>query len=274
MPAYPYYTSGCNEPAAGKGSAMLRLGVIGAFIILAALLATPARSQDAGRPPVGGVSSPLDAMIFYLARGPAGSCGPDCSEWIAAEGAVQWDSYKRLFALLDRLGGRKAPVILKVRGGAVSMSRPPWARSFASAGSMWARARRLLRNARARAEAACFALKRGGAPLDATIDSSSVECDIVCVLILAGGVHRTLPADAKVVIGPAHIRNRLAPNVSEEHQEGLQSHYGDQFRLYLIQMGVRAELVDILDRNSQARRATRLSRDDWLRLRLVTELAL
>ena len=116
---------------------MLRLGVIGAAMILAALLANPAHSQDDGRPPVGGVSSPADAMIFYLARGPAGVCGPDCSEWIAAEGAVQWDSYKRLLALLDRLGGRKAPVILNVRAEeAVSMSRPPWARSFANAASM------------------------------------------------------------------------------------------------------------------------------------------
>jgi hypothetical protein len=123
-------------------------------------------------------------------------------------------------------------------------------------------------------EAECFALKRGGAAVDATIDVSSVECVIDCVLILAGGVNRTLPADAKVVIGAMHICHRLGLNIPEKHQEGLQSYYSEQFRLYLIQMGVRAELIDIIDRNSEAQRTTRLSRDDWLRLGIVTALAL
>ena len=217
---------------------MLRLGVIGAFMTLAACLATPAWSQDVGRPPVGGVSSPADAMIFYLARGPAGACGPDCSEWIAAEGAVQWDSYKRLLALLDRLGGRKAPVILNIRGEGSLNVATTLGKIIRQRGLDVGAGSTIIAQCAGASEAACFALKRGGGTLDAKIDSSSVACDIVCVLILAGGVNRTLPADAKVVIGPAHISNRRGLNVSEEHQQGLQSHYGEQFRLYLIQMGV------------------------------------
>jgi len=54
----------------------------------------------------------------------------------------------------------------------------------------------------------------------------------------------------------------------------LQAHYGDQYRLYLTQMGVRTEVVDMIDRNSETGRATQLSRDDWLRLGIVTGLAL
>jgi hypothetical protein len=65
-------------------------------------------------------------------------------------------------------------------------------------------------------ETECLALKRSGKVLDAKIDTTSVACDVNCVLVLAGGVHRTLPADAKVVIGPTHIADRLAPNVSQE----------------------------------------------------------
>jgi hypothetical protein len=57
----------------------------------------------------------------------------------------------------------------------------------------------------------CLALKRGGEVLDAKIDTTSVACDVVCVLVLAGGIHRILPADATVVIGPSHIADRLAP---------------------------------------------------------------
>jgi len=46
-------------------------------------------AQTSQRPPVGGFGSPPDAMIFYVAHGPAGACGQGCSEWIAAEGTVQ-----------------------------------------------------------------------------------------------------------------------------------------------------------------------------------------
>ncbi len=253
---------------------MVRLGAVTSLVILAAFLAHPARSQVGARPQVGGVSSPGNAMIFYLARGPAGACGPNCTEWIAAEGAVQWDSYKRLFALLDRLGERKPPVVLKVWGQgdlnvAATLGRIIRQRGLdVSAGST------LVSQCANSTEAECFALKRGSEPLEARIDTSSVVCDVVCVLILAGGVHRTLPADARIVIGPMHVRNRLAPNVSAEHQEGLTARFGDQFRLYLIQMGVRAEFVDIIDRNSETGRATSLRRDDWLRLSIVTALAL
>src|ERR1700689_3253357 len=86
------------------------------ILVMAMLPAPAARAQDAARPPVGGVVSPPDAMIFYLAHGPGGLCGPNCSEWIAAEGVVEWDTFKRLFTFAGRLGERKLPVVLNVWG--------------------------------------------------------------------------------------------------------------------------------------------------------------
>src|SRR3978361_2492489 len=56
------------------------------------------------------------ALIFYGAQGAAGACGPGCSEWIAAEGTVQWDTHKRLIAILDRQNGRKLPVVISSWG--------------------------------------------------------------------------------------------------------------------------------------------------------------
>src|SRR5580698_3724264 len=99
-------------PRSGRISTL----IVMAILVMAMLLTPPARAQDAARPPVGGVISPPDAMIFYLARGPEGVCGPNCSEWIAAEGVVEWDTFKRLFAFAGRLGERKFPVILNVWG--------------------------------------------------------------------------------------------------------------------------------------------------------------
>jgi hypothetical protein len=102
-----------DDPA---GVEMSRTGLAIAFAVLAALLAASARAEDAARPPAGGVTSPTGAMIFYLAHGRDGSCGRNCSEWIAAEGVVEWDTFKRLFAFLQHLGDRKVPVVLEVWG--------------------------------------------------------------------------------------------------------------------------------------------------------------
>ena len=55
------------------------------------------------RPPVGGVSSPQGAMIFYQAHGAEETYGPGCSEWIAAEGVVECATTASGSALLRRL---------------------------------------------------------------------------------------------------------------------------------------------------------------------------
>jgi len=240
------------------------------ILVMAISLAPAARAQDAARPPVGGVISPPDAMIFYLARGRDGACGPDCSEWIAAEGVVDWDTFKRLFALAARLGERKIPVILNVWGESHLKAAMSLGKIIRDRGLDVSAGKTVVAECAEATDAACIALKRGGKSLDAAIDTSAVECDIACVLILAGGVHRTLPADAKVIIGPTQIRDRFAPNVSEEKQKGLQAFYSDQFRLYLTQMGVATDVADIIERNAASGHATQILRAGWLRFGIVT----
>ncbi len=77
----------------------LRAAIFGGLIGLVA--AGCAEAQDPHRPAVGGIGSPVNAMIFYVAHGADGACGKGCSEWIAAEGTVQWDTHKRLIAILS-----------------------------------------------------------------------------------------------------------------------------------------------------------------------------
>jgi hypothetical protein len=56
------------------GAWSVRTIIFGGLIALVA--AGSAQAQQ--RPPVGGIGSPPDAMIFYVARGAAGACGPGC----------------------------------------------------------------------------------------------------------------------------------------------------------------------------------------------------
>jgi hypothetical protein len=248
---------------------MLRSGFTSAIVILT-VFATCARAQDEARPPVGEVTSPQGAMIFYPAHGQTGACGPNCSDWIAAEGIVEWDTFKCLFAFMDRFGERKMTIVLHNWGAGDLKVATSLGKIIRDHGLDVSAGTTVVADCAKVSETECFALKRRGKVLDTKIDTTLVACDVNCVLVLAGGVHRTLPADATVVIGPTHIADRLAPNVSQERQVGLQTQFGNQFRLYLSQMGVSTEIADIIDRAAQTGRAMQLSSKDWLRLGLVT----
>lgn len=233
-----------------------------------------AQAQDPNRPSVGGIGSPIDAMIFYVAHGTEGACGPGCADWIAAEGTVQWDTHKRLIAILDRQAGRKLPVVIDSWGQANLNVANSLGRILRSGGFDTTAGKTEAEACQGKNEADCFALKRPGGPLDAKLKTAKMACDLACVLVLAGGVHRSLPAGTKVVLSGMEIHNRLAPNVSEERRQGLTVRFGELYRIYLRDMGVDTELLDIVDRNSESHRQTELPASEWLRLHLVTAASL
>ena len=250
----------------------LRAAIFGGLIGLIA--AGAAQAQDPRRPAVGGIGSPVDAMIFYVAHGADGACGQGCSEWIAAEGVVQWDTHKRLIAILDRQAGRKLPVIIHAWGDSDLNVAASLGRILRDRGIDTTVGTTDVEACKDKSEAECFALKRPGGPLEAKVTLTGTRCDLACVLTLAGGVHRTLPAGTRMILGGMSIHNRLAPNVSEERRQGLTTLFGDQFRRYLKDMGVEPELLDIVDRNAETNRATEMPPSEWLRLHIVTSAAL
>ena len=147
-------------------AASLRPILFGGLMALAA--AGFAQAQTLQRPAVGGIGSPPDAMIFYVAHGQAGACGPGCSDWIAAEGTVQWDTHKRLFAILDRQSGRKLPVIINSRGESNLNVATSLGRILRGRGIDTAMGPTEVEACDGKPEAECFALKRQGGPLEAS----------------------------------------------------------------------------------------------------------
>jgi hypothetical protein len=248
------------------GARSIRAIVFGGLIGLAsaAFAAEP-------RPPVGDFGSLPDAMIFYVAHGAAGACGPGCSEWIAAEGTVQWDTHKRLIAILDRQAPRKLPLVIQTRSASNFNVAASLGRILRERGIDTTEGVTVVAACDGKPDADCFALKRPGGPLDASIDLTQPRCDFACVLMLAGGVHRRLPPGTRIILSGMTIHNRLAPNVSDERRAGLTARYGEQFRIYLRDMGVEAELIEIVDRNSESHGQTELPPSEWARLRIVTE---
>lgn len=249
-------------------SSYFRQGILFGIALLAAGLA---QAQAQTRPPVGGVNSTPGAMIFYVAHGAPDACGPGCSDWIAAEGAVQWDTYKRLLAILDRQNGRKLPLVINIKGNSNLNVASSLGRILRDRGIDAAVAATEVEGCTGKSEEECFALKRPGGPLDAKEKLSGVACDFACVLMLSGGVHRSLPAGSRVVLSGMAIQNRLAPNVSAEHRESLTSIFTDQFRRYLGEMGIDHELLDVAVRNAGGGRYVEIPASEWGRLHLVTQ---
>jgi hypothetical protein len=233
-----------------------------------------AQAPTPDRPPVGGIGQLPDAMIFYVARGTVGACGPGCSEWIAAEGSVLWDTHKRLINILDRTAGRKLPVVIHSRGDSDLSVAMSLGRILRSRGIDATMGPTEVEACRGKPDADCFALKRLGGPLDAKLKVPQDPCDFACVMILAGGVHRTLPAGARVMLTGMSVYNRLAPNVSKDERNGVTARYSQLFRIYLREMGVETELLDIADKTSAVRRRIELPPSDWMRLHLVTAVSL
>jgi hypothetical protein len=252
------------------GTWSIRAIMIGAFI--GCVTGGGADAQTPSRPPIGDYGSPPNAMIFYVAHGAAGACGQGCADWIAAEGTVQWDTHKRLFAILDRqTSGRRLPVVIHAWGNSNLNVAASLGRILRDRGIDTMEGATEVDACKDKSEADCFVLKRPGGPLEARISLSDSLCDLGCVMMLAGGVHRSLPRGTRVVVTGRVIRNRLAPNLSDEAREALTAHFGEQFRAYLREMGVEAELLDIIDRSTETQRATELPPSEWARLRIVTD---
>jgi hypothetical protein len=255
-----------SERADGGAMSSIRMMIVSG--VLALVAATAVQAQQ--RPPVGLYGSPRDAMIFYVAHGPAGACGRGCSDWIAAEGTVQWDSWKRLIAILDRQQGRKLPLIIHSWGPSNLNVATSMGRILREHGLDATTGATEVEACAGRSEVDCFALKRPGGPLDATVSVPDPACDLGCVLVLAGGVHRSLPEGARVVLSGRSIHNRRAPNVSAEHRESLTVIFGEQYRKYLLEMGVEPGLVDIVDSLAEGDRPFVVPPAELARLHIVT----
>src|SRR3954452_16387910 len=141
--------------------------IFGGLITIFAAGFAQAQAPTPDRPPVGGIGQLPDAMIFYVARGPAGACGPGCSEWIAAEGTVQFDTLKRLINILDRQAGRKLPVVIHSWGESNLYVATNLGRMLRLRGIDATMGPTEVEACRDKSEADCFALKRPGGPLQA-----------------------------------------------------------------------------------------------------------
>jgi tetratricopeptide (TPR) repeat protein len=216
-----------------------------------------------------GAESLPSAVMVYVARGPAGSCGEKCEEWLAVEGMLDGEAPRRVIAALDRLGTRKLPVVLDFRGNNNLRSAMSIGKILRGRGFDTTVGQTVAEGCRDLPQPECTTLKRAAAPVKATLIPNRV-CDIACLLSFAGGVRRTLPGSTTVVISGMFIPNRIGVAAAAPFREGRYTQYRDLFKVHFSEMGLDPRVAAIMDENYDPPRSTPLSREEALRLRIVT----
>jgi hypothetical protein len=134
-------------------------------------------------------------IAFFLAKGDANACGVGCSEWIAADGAIDTGADDRLRALLRKLGGRKLPIFFHSPGGAVpaGLAIGRLLRQHGlTAGVGWTVPAGC--DPKQQHEPACDKLKRSGRELVAVLDTGRTMCNSSCAFALVGAAVREVGA--------------------------------------------------------------------------------
>jgi hypothetical protein len=223
---------------------------------LVATLAVAAQAQSA--PETKGPEAFLkQPIVFYVAKGAPGACGPGCSEWIAAEGTIDPAAEPRLWELLRKLGNdRKPPVYFHSPGGSVTaglqIGRLMRARGL-TVGVGWTLPATCERQNPG--APACDALKHSGRELAAELDVSAGFCASSCSYTILGGAVRNIGVGARVGIHDAYtaptirsfdengrVVDRPQSISAERARAGLAQTYG-VIAAYVNAMGISVDLV-------------------------------
>lgn len=221
------------------------------------LLPPPARADDRTLP-----------MRFDLRRqGPAESCGATCKIWISARGAITADSGRDFARFVKGRDFKDAVVVLDSDGGSVL-------------GAI-ALGREIRKAAFATTVGRMVDLKNDGAgkaaPKDGDIRavlSPRADCESMCAFVLLGGVQRTVPPEARVMVHQIWLGDRRDdPTAATYSAEDLVLVQRDIGRLaqFTAEMGASIDLLDLALRIPPWEPLHTMTRDEILRTKLTTD---
>jgi hypothetical protein len=231
---------------------MLRsLGLAAALAIAAQVIVSPAQASDRTLP-----------MRFDLRlQGPADSCGAKCQVWISASGAIIADTARDFLQFAQGRDLTNAVMVLESDGGSVL-----------GAIALGREIRRLgLTTTVGRVEDIGPSTDRG--QRRAAL-STRADCESMCAFVLLGGVHRAVPADARVMVHQIWLGDRredpTAANYSAEDLVLVQRDIG-RLAQYTAEMGASVDLLDLALRIPPWEPMHAMTRDELRRSKLTTD---
>jgi len=210
-------------------------------------------------------------MVFFLAKGGAGSCGQDCDEWIAAEGRFVPGTAQRLRDFLGVLARKDLPVFFHSPGGSVGEAVLVGAvlhertmtagvgRTFTQQCRVFAR------------EDPCQRLIASGAEVKARLHAGEGQCHSACVIALVGASERRISAGALIGIHSARLDAKLRQQALQRSPglaETSLSSVHENLQQYLTAMGIDPALQQLAAK-VDTRRLYVLSRDEIARFGVV-----
>jgi hypothetical protein len=203
-------------------------------------------------------------MRFAQVRSADPACAPDCPEWLTAEGRIEPGSARAFKDAVERLNGRRLPILIHSPGGSVPDALA-MGELIRAKGLAVAVARTLIMNC---PEAAP---RCPDGPAKAI--AGGATCASACVLVLAGGVERL--AGRAPLIGVHQITTTVKEIEGAAHLTSTRKFYEQPgvdtvVEAYLAAMGV-GEPVMTLMRKTPAASVRWLSLAELKASRLVTE---
>jgi hypothetical protein len=200
----------------------------------------PLKTHPAAAQPAAPDPKIMRPMVFYDAHGEPDSCGPGCSEWIAAEGKIDADTASRLQRLLVHLRGARPPIFFHSPGGsvngAIALGRLIRAHKMTvSVGHTIP----LECDDGASGEKSCAAEIRAGDQIESALDHQNFMCNSGCVYALAGGTTRLIPPFAALGIHDVGLmRSAKQRRVSARAVEYAKAMADGRLRNYMREMGI------------------------------------
>jgi hypothetical protein len=226
--------------------------LIVAAAVLAAAFGAAAEPKNSPKPSTPPAQIPeIDAlkgpMTFYLAKGAADACGSGCSEWIAAEGAIEEETADRMRAFLKRQTGPKRPIYFHSPGGLVSESLAI-GRLMRERGLTAGVARTVVQGCEPKD---CAEAKKAGREFKAKLNSYAGQCSSGCVYALVGARTREIAPEARLGIHAGRSRIKKAPKgvripphfLADAHKES-----NRKIARYLVEMGIKPALLEAAEK--------------------------
>jgi hypothetical protein len=190
-------------------------------------------------------------MVFFRAKGPADSCGPGCSEWIAATGQIVPGTAERFRAFLNALGPVRLPVFFHSPGG--NLGEGIKIGEILRDGRMTAGVGRTT-TSRCRIFSAqdtkCQAAIKAAAEIKA-VSLTAGQCHSACIYSFAGGSVRGVMQGAQLGIHAGKIDKKLAAAHKITAADIVQARY--DLQKYLIRMGIDPQVEELSEQVSHQR---------------------
>jgi tetratricopeptide (TPR) repeat protein len=183
-------------------------------------------------------------MVFVIAHGDDGTCGPGCNEWIAADGSFDQGVDKRFRAFLGTLKGREPPIFFNSTGGfmdnAFNVGRMLRERKMAAGVGITIPDDCPADKVR---DESCRQKLRESRTLKAQLRSAGAICYSACVYAFMGASVRHIAEGARVGV---HVPIRPEPKSRRAAVE-LEDRNRTVRRQYAKQMGIDLGLVELAD---------------------------